>query len=483
MNFGKIASDLLRDGFLYGSKLMPRLKTVEELPKAEFDCIKEPKSTCFTVGFGKTEILPDDLLKRRYYIAGYVINKPAIGVLDAPLAHALWVDDNSGRGGIVFVSIDDVGMLNKDVQAIRDSLADFVKDTGCRGIHIMSTHSHAGIDTMGIWGPLPLTGRDPFYMQVVAAGIRSAVRKAYADRREGDLYLGSVHVPEMQKDHRTPVVYSDVLTRFRFVPKDKSREIYFINFAAHSESLSGSNKLVSADFPGFLRRKIFAETGAETIYAVGAIGGMISMNTYNDVDKPTSTKMIGEKLAGYALSIENERKLKPVLNTMTQEFFFEADNSVLMLAASVGIIKVDKYLDRNAPLQFALKSEMTYMELDDLKIVLLPCELFPELAFGGYLSAEESGTGQGPEVNPPILTEICNDKDLLIFGLANDEVGYVIPPNDFLLDPNVPYLNRGRDRLDRNHYEETNSLGPKTAHKVAEVFEEMYKTASMIQSK
>ena len=57
--------------------------------------------------------------------------------------------------------------------------------------------------------------------------------------------------------------------------------------------------------------------------------------------------------------------------------------------------------------------------------------IFPELVFGGALSAEESGTGNGPEVNPDLLCDITGDKDILIFGLANDELGYVLPPNDF----------------------------------------------------
>ena len=85
--------------------------------------------------------------------------------------------------------------------------------------------------------------------------------------------------------------------------------------------------------------------------------------------------------------------------------------------------------------------------------------------------------GFGDEVNPKTLTDICDDKELLIFGLANDEVGYIIPPNDFLLDENIPYLNRARDRHGRNHYEETNSLGKATAGKIAEVFEKMYNKA------
>ena len=103
-------------------------------------------------------------------------------------------------------------------------------------------------------------------------------------------------------------------------------------------------------------------------------------------------------------------------------------------------------------------------------MLFLPCELFPELAYGGYLDAEGSAEGKSPDINPTPLLEIAQDDNMLIFCLANDFTGYVIPPNDFYLNPVTPYIEGVRDRLDRRHYEETNSLGPVTASVVAEVF-------------
>ena len=66
---------------------------------------------------------------------------------------------------------------------------------------------------------------------------------------------------------------------------------------------------------------------------------------------------------------------------------------------------------------------MTYFEIGDLKMLLLPSELFPERAYGGYLSAEESAEGKSPDINPKPLIEIADDKDLLIYGATNDFTG------------------------------------------------------------
>ncbi|NLA76363.1 MAG: hypothetical protein GX851_00790, partial [Clostridiales bacterium] len=84
--------------------------------------------------------------------------------------------------------------------------------------------------------------------------------------------------------------------------------------------------------------------------------------------------------------------------------------------------------------------------------------------------------GKSPDINPVPLCEIAEDDKLLIFGLANDEVGYVLPPNDFMLNADIPYLDKCIDRLGRRHYEETNSLGPDTAEKIAEVFDGIMNT-------
>lgn len=460
-------------------KMSLKSKALKELDGTVTDFISEPKGEKYTVGFGKEVLLPDDIDTKKYYIAGYGENNPARGVIDPQYAHAVFMDDNSGRGGVLLVSLDVVGLLNKDVQIIRNNLRDFCEKTGCRKIDVVSTHNHAGIDTMGIWGPLPFTGKNKKFMDILFDGVKKAAFEAYESRRDGDLYLGTVEVPDMQEDIRTPIVYSKTLTRFRFVPNDNSNEIWVLNFASHSESLQGCNHLVSADFPCYLREKIKKTANADTLYTVGAIGGMISMDIpEEDILRKEhrlieSTRDIGYKLADYALSISNDTKLLPLINFATKDFYAEADNPVLTIACDIGIMSVDKFATKTAPKYWALKSEITYYEIGGKKILLLPCELFPELAFGGALSAEDSATGKGAEANPPLLCDITGDKEILIFGLANDELGYVLPPNDYLLNEKSPYVDNGRDKFNRRHYEETNSLGPETANVIAKTVAEI----------
>ncbi len=474
-----VVSKLLTGIIKTRAKMSFKTHPIKELDGAKIDFISDPKSEKFTVGFGKKIMLPDDIDKKKYYIAGYGENNPAKGVIDPQYAHAVWLDDNSGRGAVVLVSLDIVGLLNKDVNKIREMLSVFSEKYGCRKIDVVSTHNHAGIDTMGIWGPLPFSGKSEKFMDILFSAVKKAVEEAYKNRKNGDFYLGTVEVPDMQEDIRTPIVYSKNLTRFRFVPDDGSNETWILNFASHSESLQGCNHLVSADFPCYLREKIKIKTNADTLYTVGAIGGMISMDIpeENTLRKEhrliESTRNIGYKLADYAISISNDKKLEPIINFATKEFYTSADNPVLTIACEIGLLKADKFATNDAENYWKLKSEISYYEIGGKKLLLLPCEIFPELVFGGALSAEESATGKGDEVNPPLICDIAGDENILVFGLANDELGYVLPPNDFLLDEKSPYLDNAIDRFGRRHYEETNSMGPGTAKTIADTVQEI----------
>lgn len=487
-NFDAMVSKALNGIVSLGQKKADKRPT-PPIEDGKFDYVAEAKSKFFTAGFGKAVMLPDDINDRTYYIAGYGENNPARGVIDPQYAHALWLDDNSGHGGMLFISLDVVGLLNKDVNALKETLADFKRLTGCRAISIFSTHNHAGIDTMGIWGKLPFSGKDPKFMDILFKAAKQAALDAYADRRSGKLMLGRIEVPDMQEDIRLPVVYSKTLTRLRFIPEDGTREIYFINFASHSESLQGCNSLVSADFPCYLREKIRKETGAETIYGVGAIGGMISMEIQDEnlLRKEhrllESTRNIGYKLADYALSIKKETELKPRISYIRQEFYCPVENPVLTIACQIGILTADRYSMPGEKGTGALKTEISYFEIDSLKILMIPCELFPELAYGGYLTAEESAEGKSPDVNPLPLVETAKDKNLLIFGLANDELGYVLPPNDFMLNETQPYMDKAVDRLGRRHYEETNSMGPRTAQYISDTFAKLLEIVKSTKTK
>ena len=182
-------------------------------------------------------------------------------------------------------------------------------------------------------------------------------------------------------------------------------------------------------------------------------------------------KMLGEKVN----SMTDEKELIARVNVRSVPVSVAASNYVLILARLLNVLNND--ISRNKKRNEAsVYTEVGYLELGDADIgmYLIPGELFPELYNGEFLSAEESANGTAAQYK--ILKEQGNAKHTFVIGLCNDELGYIIPDNDFFLNAALPYINSGKDRFDRNHYEETNSTGPKTARTILETMDNLIKS-------
>ena len=125
--------------------------------------------------------------------------------------------------------------------------------------------------------------------------------------------------------------------------------------------------------------------------------------------------------------------------------------------------------DSNVP---SIETEIDVIDLGPLRLLTIPGELFPELNIGGY-DGSHVGSSTAVVVDPgnvnppdlgaapvgPYIDERLASEHRWVVGLANDELGYVVPAYDFLLHETNPWF----DEPEGDHYEETNSLGPQTA--------------------
>jgi len=454
-------------------KAKAKRKPAPAIPKSTWSAPEESKAGHYTLGISKQAIVPDDIDSGRYYIAGYYGPKTVTGMHDPMCATAIWIDDNAGKGALVLVSIDCVGFLRYDADVIRARMAGWSRRCGCREMHFFGTHNHAGIDTLGLWGKLPKSGRDEKFIQLMHDKICETIEAAYNTRRCGDLYAGKVEEPEgYHDDYRLPKVYCKTLTRLRFAPFDGGNPVYLVNYAAHPGMLGGKNTLVSADWVHWFREDIEAKTGGEVIFINGLIGGLIYPHEEDPDDTWFSAELAGHRIAELALAVEEERKLEPKIATMSQDVYLACDNTLLTLGGVLKVIPAGMHATGEGRFGVSLKAALNYFEIGDLRILTVPGEMFPELAYGGYLE-EDISSGGSSDQNPMPLLEIANDPDLIMFGLGDDELGYIIPPNDFFLDEKRPYFANGRDQHGRKHYEETVSVGKGAAAVIAETFKEM----------
>lgn len=469
MDIGKLAASAVKKIATNKGNKLRKKGPAPELEKVMPTTIKNHKDSKYDVGFAMREIMPDDFGKQKYYIAGHRMAQDMTGIHDNLTASAMWLGVGE-EGGIIMVTADIIGLTNTEVALIRASLSDFCEKAKCKAINICCTHQHAGFDTVGYWGRLPFTGKVDSYMQKIFKTIKEICIEAYENRKTGDLYLGTTPVPEAQNDRRPPFVLHDTLTRFRFVPDDGSKETWLLNFAAHPNTLGGGNTLCSADYPYFLRQAIYAEKDVNILFGIGAIGAVDPGAFDDEEDRWVRTEKQGKALAAGALRIDNDEKMPAEITVLQQPFYYHADNGVLAFLAMLKVMSSKMVASNESELGMALVSEMTYMKVGTQQILIIPGEAFPEIAYGGSSSAEESATGRGPEINPPSFVEVAGDENLLVFGVSNDFTGYVVSPNDFILHKTEPYLSTGKDKFDRGHYHETNSLGYSAAKTLSNAF-------------
>ena len=404
---------------------------------------------------------PDEPL----YIAGYHTGREITGILDEQQARALWLSD--GNASMLIISVDCVALGSETVQTIREKLSDFCRRTGCDSVNVVATHTHAGVDTLGLWGPVGIDGKNSVFMEALIDGAVTAAEAAYADRCEGTLSYSATEIARLQEDSRDPQVYDNHLYQLCFTPADDAHNgIRLLSFAAHAEALRGDNTLVSRDYPGLVCDMISERTGKDVLFLPGAIGGLIMTPelTRGEFDARENLLLTAEAIASCALSAEEGRQLLPDLKYAQVQWETPLNNTIFLYYKFLGILQNDVHQSLTGA--YYLQTELTLVRLGDLTLALLPGEIFPELV---------SGTGD-PE-DPEGLQQIAaryGMEDLLVVGLANDEIGYIVPPSDFVLDEELPYL----QEAEGDHYEETNSLGPACAEDLAQAFEKACKAVS-----
>ncbi|MBQ2667675.1 MAG: hypothetical protein IJF56_03485 [Clostridia bacterium] len=436
------------------------------------------ENQAWSFGFGRRQILPDPESDEPLYIAGYNTAAEIEGVLDYCEARAIWID--AGGEGVLLIGVDCVALDSGVVGQIREKLKDI---ENCASVHVYSTHTHAGADTLGLWGPTAVDGKNSAYMESLIEAAAEAGREAAENSTAGKLYYGYVETDaeEMLRDSRIPMVFDAKLHQLRFEAEDSSAGLRMYFYCAHAESLRSVNRKLSRDYPGILCDTVTEKTGDNTMFLPGAVGGLLMTKEFvptdTQADAEENLHITGEKIVSYALSIseETERELAPTLAFARTVFTVPLDNTGFQLFRFLGILS-NKAVRGQSATGYLVETELSVLQLGDLALALIPGEIFPELVYGGvYGDANPNG------VNPQPLCEIASEfgfDTLLVVGLANDELGYIVPPSDFLLNKNMPYIEKTMDYKGENHYEETNSVGLDCADAIAAALRAAFEAVS-----
>ncbi len=221
--------------------------------------IDEPQGDkVWSLGYGKASILPSNFGEKSYakgayipYVYGNEMYKDDDGNYEDLMARVIVMNDGSGRGNVVFIAIDAMGLANSDVRIIREGLKEIAKANNIVSINVSCTHIHTGIDSQGVWtDPIGCLvnnivsdnvkyGVPRDFIDSLVSGTQKAVKDALSDMTTGKMFYSKIDIEDYLFDRTAPICYDTNMYKLEFVPFAKSKTPTIIStFGCHPESAS-----------------------------------------------------------------------------------------------------------------------------------------------------------------------------------------------------------------------------------------------------
>ncbi len=428
------------------------------------------------VGFGRIKINPDlSDPKHPVWIAGFSQHRAATAIHDDLWAIACVLDDGHTRLGIV--GLDAIGFFHDNVVAVRSRCA---AEWKLDYTVVCATHNHSTPDLMGLWGKDVLhTGVDPRYREQVIAAAVKALGDAVAALQPARVAFHEIVVsPDgLLEDTRKPIVFDPNVRVMHFTSATNGATIgSLVGWADHPETPWAQNPELTADYCGVLRdtlengfkpegRPLAAGVGGIHLFINGAVGGLMTTPPdvavrdpwlQQDFKEPSHEK---SRAVGHQLAARILPELAKT-NSVTSEFApigirartieMPVDNIMFLAAEYLGL------LDRGQAHWKKMRTEVALLTIGEASIACVPGEIYPEIVDGG-IERPPGGDFDIAPVEVPPLRELMPGRIKFVFGLANDELGYIIPKSEW--DEKPPYIYGATEPV----YGEVNSCGPETA--------------------
>lgn len=424
------------------------------------------------------------------WMAGFDNKRAANGIHDDLWARTMIIDDGTTR--LAIVAIDAIGFFHDEVIDVRKRLS---TETGITYAIIASTHTHEAPDLMGLWGSSYFkSGIDPDYMDYVKEQIVSSIEEAVRNLQPARFRFARdlSGLSHLVTDTRKPIVMDAGLLVMQALHAETNLTLgSLVAWADHPETLWSDNLQISSDFPHYVREGIekgvyagdsllIPGIGGTAVYVNGAIGGLMTTHPDLTVEDPWSGESFKEPSFEKAMSQGYQIATKSLLalqrspdslargnlSLVAKTIHLPVDNPLFRIGVSLGL------LDRGLSGWITMRSELALFSFGPATFATFPGEIYPEIINGGI----DAPDGQDIETDPveiPPVRQMMEGKYKFILGMANDELGYIIPISEW--DEEEPYIYEGR----KSPYGEENSLGPETAPIIHSEFkllvEEFYK--------
>jgi hypothetical protein len=417
---------------------------------------RRSRPATFEVGAAKADVTPSSLTA--FYLGGYGIGPvhEATGVLRHIYFRVIAI---RGRGGqqVVIGSLDSQGYsiaYQQGPYGFRD-VEDYIQQhLGIPADHIIlqATHSHNGPDEIGVWGGVPNA-----YFQFVTQQMESAIEQAVGSETPAHLKIGTAdmtgfsgtfgsNTDDTNTGDNTDYPIDNQLRVLQATSPRTHRVIAtMVNYSSHPTVYGPLNK-VSPDWPGATATYLegdeqdtqpgasYGYPGSVAIVTIGAVGhswpaGIPAGNSDPAVD-PTSAKtddnypadMFGNAVARKAIGAVSSGHgfyLKSaVVRGAESTVHVENTNPVLLVANTepanstpLGGYKIDRADTPPWVYGDIYNSKVTTLRVGPIPFFGVPGEPYPSIKFS-----------LNRDVRAPVS---------FVFGLAQDQLGYVEEPSDY----------------------------------------------------
>lgn len=407
------------------------------------------------------------------WMTGFNTDRPAKGVHDPIQVRAIAFRNNGLT--VAMASLDAIGMFHDKVIDIRKRIDPSLK---IDHVIVSCVHNHETPDTMGIYsGPIPTPWNfDEAHMERVLNACKEAVEEAVKTLQPAEMYgvTYALNPEGFVRDSRQPIVIDTQLHCLRFVKPGTDETIAtFLNWGNHPEALGGRNPYITADFCGYWRDGVekgvpepngVQGLGGMCIYFQGMVGGLMTelemeVPHRDGVQKFSKDCFEKAEALGQNLAIKTVNALRspavwkndhPRL-AVGAKTIYGPTQGIFRIAIALGLIHPGVFWPCNA------RSEIDVARIGDVEILTVPGELYPEIGDGGV----ENPLGAdyyplAPVEDPPLRKAVMEGSMRMVIGLANDEIGYIIPKSQWDVKPPHAYDPDGQ-------YGEENSCGPEIA--------------------
>ena len=330
--------------------------------------------------------------------------QPAEGLHVAEELFARAVVFENGDQRIVLVGLDVFGLGLHDVDRLRASLAQH----GLTKVVVAMSHTHANVDTIGFYGHYPGDYVE-FILRQTEQAVLDAANSAKPVR---ELRIGSVEMPldggrvvDLIRNGRDPGLVDPTVSLIRAIDLEGQPIVNVIHLACHPEVIDLDDELgLSPDFVGTLCRDVSEQLGGECVFLNGSLGGMLTPDARFRTQ--AAAEEMGHRLARfvvqaaendlpsstYDLSMHRRPVQYPITGESVRIFLENAPWPVQLIDGRVS-------------------TEMNALWIGDAQLITVPGELLPDIGF-------------------EIMSQMPGRLRLIV-GLANGELGYLVPSFDF----------------------------------------------------